>query len=109
VLTSRPISLRKLKDRRILRRRKHWQLQEAKAKFSEVFESALADGPQIVSRRNKEKVVIVSEKDYQDLKHSWKTPSLVEALLAMPKVRGFKIPERDRSDLVPSDRRPVFD
>ncbi|HVT80784.1 MAG TPA: type II toxin-antitoxin system Phd/YefM family antitoxin [Phycisphaerae bacterium] len=99
-----PISKRERDDSRILRRRKQWQLQEAKAKFSEVFDKALEDGPQTVTRRNKQRVVVISEKDYQKLKHSWKTPSLVEALLAIPKVRGFKIPERDKSVMVPSDR-----
>jgi prevent-host-death family protein len=105
---SSPLSERRSQDPRAQRRRTQWQLQEAKAKFSEVFDKALEDGPQLVTRRNKERVVIVSEKDYQKLKRSWKTPSLVKALLAMPKVRGFKIPERDKNDMAPSDR-PVFD
>ena len=101
-------SRRLQQERRIAQRRRRWQLQEAKAKFSEVFDRALDDGPQIVTRRNKQAVVIVSEKDYKKLKHSWKTPSLVEALLAMPRVPGFKIPDRDKEDLVPRDP-PLFD
>lgn len=52
--------------------------------------------------------MVLSEKDFRNLKHSWKTPSLVETLLAMPKVRGFKIPERDKSDTVPTNR-PIFE
>ena len=85
-----------------------WQLQDAKARFSELFDKAIADGPQTVTRHNKQAVIVLSQKDYDQLKHSWKTPSLVEALLAMPRVPGFKIPERDESDIVPSDRS-VFD
>lgn len=37
-----------------------WQLQEAKNRFSEVVDEALRDGPQIVTRRGEEVVVIVS-------------------------------------------------
>jgi prevent-host-death family protein len=39
--------------------RNTWQLQEAKAHFSEVVNRALAEGPQIVTRRGREAVVIV--------------------------------------------------
>jgi antitoxin Phd len=102
------ISRREAGDRHIAQTPRRWQLQDAKARFSEVFTKALDDGPQIVTRRNKQAVVILAENDYKKLKHSWKTPSLIEALLAMPKVRGFKIPERDKNDTVPLDR-PIFD
>ena len=44
-----------------------WQLQEAKNKFSEVVDKALQDGPQVVTRRGVETVVIMSVKDYQEL------------------------------------------
>jgi prevent-host-death family protein len=40
-----------------------WKLAEAKAKFSEVFDLALTNGPQTVTRRGKEKVVIISEEE----------------------------------------------
>lgn len=39
---------------------KAWQLQEAKAKFSEVVEAAIREGPQTVTRRGEDAVVIVS-------------------------------------------------
>ena len=45
----------------------HWQLQEAKNKFSEVVDRALRDGPQVVTRRGIETVVIMSVKEYQEL------------------------------------------
>lgn len=41
-----------------------WQLQEAKNRFSEVVDKALAEGPQTVSRHGKEVVVILSKDDY---------------------------------------------
>jgi antitoxin Phd len=103
-----PVSQRDARAQGGLRGPRRWQLQHAKARFSEVFDRALTDGPQVVSRRNKQAVVILSEEDYEKLKRAKKTPSLVDALLAMPKVRGFKIPERDQDDMVPTDR-PVFE
>lgn len=44
-----------------------WQLQEAKNKFSAVIDKALSDGPQIVTRRGVETVVILSAERYQEL------------------------------------------
>ena len=42
-----------------------WQLQDAKARFSELFTKAQTDGPQKISRHGKEFAYIVSEKDFQ--------------------------------------------
>ena len=44
-----------------------WQLQDAKNRFSEVVENAIQDGPQIVTKRGKEAVVIVSMDEYRKL------------------------------------------
>jgi antitoxin Phd len=43
----------------------HWQLQDAKNRFSEVVKKALTDGPQIVTKRGVETVVVLSIKDYR--------------------------------------------
>ena len=40
-----------------------WQLQEAKNRFSEVVDEALARGPQTVTRHGEEVVVIISAKE----------------------------------------------
>jgi prevent-host-death family protein len=42
-----------------------WQLQDAKNRFSELVNRALDEGPQIVTRRGEEVVVVVSSKAYQ--------------------------------------------
>lgn len=42
-----------------------WQLQEAKNKFSEVVANALAYGPQVVTRRGVETVVIISYDEFR--------------------------------------------
>jgi len=44
-----------------------WQLQEAKNRFSEVVDEALKKGPQMVTRRGKEAVVILSSAEYRKM------------------------------------------
>jgi antitoxin Phd len=43
-----------------------WKLQDAKARFSEVVNRALHDGPQIVTRHGEKVVVIVAYRDFVD-------------------------------------------
>lgn len=45
-----------------------WQLQEAKNKLSEVVNKAINRGPQIITRRGTDTVVILSMKEYKKLK-----------------------------------------
>lgn len=45
-----------------------WQLQEAKNRFSEVVDEALAHGPQTVTRHGHEAVVIVSYEEFQRMR-----------------------------------------
>ena len=44
-----------------------WQLQDAKNRFSEVVEKAVNTGPQIVTKRGIETVVIMSVEEYRRL------------------------------------------
>jgi prevent-host-death family protein len=44
-----------------------WQLQEAKNKFSEVVEEALLHGPQVITRRGIEAVIVLSYEEYRKL------------------------------------------
>jgi antitoxin Phd len=46
-----------------------WQLQEAKAKFSELVRKATFEGPQEVTVRGHEQVVVISKKSYEELLH----------------------------------------
>lgn len=45
----------------------HWQLQEAKSRFSEVVDEALSHGPQQITRHGEEVVVILSSKEFRRL------------------------------------------
>ncbi|MBT4814189.1 MAG: type II toxin-antitoxin system prevent-host-death family antitoxin [Lentisphaerae bacterium] len=42
-----------------------WQLQEAKARFSELVNQALESGPQTVTRRGQEAVMVVAAADFR--------------------------------------------
>lgn len=44
-----------------------WQLQEAKNKFSEVIDTALTKGPQVITRRGVETAIVLSYEDYRRL------------------------------------------
>ncbi|PTN34436.1 MULTISPECIES: type II toxin-antitoxin system Phd/YefM family antitoxin [Desulfonatronum] len=59
-----------------------WQLQEAKAKFSEVVKRALNDGPQEITVRGEPAVVVLTRTEYERLVKP--RPSLVELLRSSP-------------------------
>lgn len=44
-----------------------WQLQEAKNKFSQVVDEAIRSGPQLVTKRGVETVVLLSYDEYRRL------------------------------------------
>jgi antitoxin Phd len=45
-----------------------WQLQEAKAKFSELVQKAIDEGPQTVTRHGKDAVVVLSAEQFELMK-----------------------------------------
>ena len=45
-----------------------WQLQHAKAKFSELVQKAIDDGPQTVTRRGQPAVVVLSAEQFELMK-----------------------------------------
>ena len=49
------------------RKENEWQVQTAKARFSEVFRRAHSEGPQRITRQGKESVVVLSDKQYEAL------------------------------------------
>ena len=59
-----------------------WQLQDAKARFSELIEDSLQKGPQVVTRRGIDTAVVVSLEEWQKLNDkkrlSWKDVLLGE-------------------------------
>lgn len=61
-----------------------WKLQDAKAKFSKIVDDALKLGPQLVTRRGKKAVVVLSVEEYEKLTSN--KPSFKEFLLDCPKM-----------------------
>lgn len=59
-----------------------WKLQDAKSRFSELFDRAITEGAQVVSRRGKQKVVVLSKEEYDRLTRP--KGSLSEFLLNSP-------------------------
>jgi antitoxin Phd len=58
-----------------------WQLQDAKARFSEFLNATLENGPQIVTRRGVETVVLVPVEQWRSLQQAAR-PLPKELLLA---------------------------
>jgi antitoxin Phd len=58
-----------------------WQLQDAKARFSEFLDAALRKGPQIVTRRGVEAAVLVPVEEWRRLQRESR-PNIKELLLA---------------------------
>ena len=58
-----------------------WQVQAAKARFSEFLKRSLAEGPQIVTKRGVETAVLVPIDQWRRLEQQ-ETPDIKELLLA---------------------------
>jgi len=62
-----------------------WQLQTAKARFSELFRRARSEGPQWITRQGKEAVVMLPAEEFERLKARRKQPqSLVKFFAESP-------------------------
>lgn len=65
-----------------------WQIQEAKARFSELVERALKEGPQTVTRHGKAVAVLIAADEYRRLRTGGKS---LKALLAASPLEGVEI------------------
>jgi antitoxin Phd len=89
-----------------------WQLQDAKAKLSEVIDTARRNGPQIITQRGVKTAVVMPFDEWQESQQTWKpgqplTASQHKENLDMLKVLQsgpeFAIPPRGRLKM----RKPV--
>lgn len=74
-----------------------WPVQDAKARFSELLEKSLREGPQIVTKRGVETAVLVPIEEWRRLQQRAR-PTLKDLLLA-PEPRfeeGLPYPRRGR-------------
>jgi len=60
---------------------KSWRVQDAKARFSELLETCLREGPQLVTRRGADAAVLVPVNDWQRLQRAAR-PTLKELLMS---------------------------
>lgn len=70
-----------------------WAVQDAKARFSELLDRCLAEGPQIVTRRGTEAAVLVPVDEWRRLRAAAR-PSLKELLLSDEARAAIPVPER---------------
>jgi prevent-host-death family protein len=75
-----------------------WQLQTAKAQFSEVFRRARAEGPQWVTRQNKEAVVILPAEEFDRLARRASQPASLVRFFAESPLAGVKLDLSRRPD-----------
>lgn len=61
-----------------------WQLQDAKARFSELIKSVQEEGPQQVTVRGKPSAVVISVEEYEAMKRQ--RPSFVDLMRSSPLV-----------------------
>ena len=75
-----------------------WQLQEAKQRFSELVRRTLEEGPQVVTRRGEEVVVVVPVEEYR--RAGEKKPDFKEFLMNAP---DLSVLDLERSKEMPRD------
>jgi antitoxin Phd len=74
---------------------RNWPVQEAKAKFSELLEKAVEEGPQIVTKRGVEAAVLVPIGEWRRLQRAAR-PDLRDLLLASQPRFDLPVPARGR-------------
>lgn len=70
-----------------------WQVQDAKARFSELLDTCVREGPQIVTRRGEETAVLVPFAEWKRLQAATR-PSLKSLLLAESARGSMTVPKR---------------
>ena len=74
-----------------------WQIQTAKARFSEVFRRARTDGPQHITRQKKEGVVMISDEQYEQLMVKSRQPKSIVQFFRESPLAGLDLDlERDQ-------------
>ena len=82
---------------------KTWQVQDAKARFSELLETVLAEGPQIVTKRGVEAAALIPIDQWRRLEAMTK-PTLKELLLAAgPRDESLAAPRQELRSREPPD------
>jgi prevent-host-death family protein len=73
-----------------------WPVQDAKARFSELLDACVSEGPQVVSRRGTETAVLVPIAEWRRLQATAR-PSLKQLLLADSARADLLLPGRGKA------------
>lgn len=73
-----------------------WPVQDAKARFSELLDACVKEGPQLVTKRGVETAVLVPIKEWNRLNQSAR-PSLKTLLLSEEARFNLELPERGKA------------
>ena len=74
-----------------------WQIQTAKARFSELFRLARAEGPQRITRQGKEGVVMLADEQYELLMVKARQPKSIVQFFRESPLAGVELDwERDK-------------
>ena len=73
------------------RQNQPWQLQTAKARFSELFRRARTEGPQVVTRQGKEQVVILPAEQFAQLTKRVRQPKSLVRFFAESPLAGVEL------------------
>lgn len=72
---------------------KSWSVQDAKARFSELLDTCLKEGPQMVTKRGADAAVLVPVDNWRRLQQSAR-PTLKDLLLAETPRADIPVPRR---------------
>lgn len=78
---------------------REWQLQTAKARFSELFELARTVGPQLVTRRGTDSVMVISTEEYERLSMRRRPTTSLYDLIASSPLKGLDLDLERSQDL----------
>jgi antitoxin Phd len=79
---------------------KTWQVQDAKAHFSELLDTCIAEGPQLVTRRGADAAVLVPVEQWRRLEQQAR-PTLKDLLLAPHPRADLVLPPRGQPRRAP--------
>jgi prevent-host-death family protein len=73
-----------------------WPVQDAKARFSELLDACISEGPQIVTRRGSEAAVLVPVAEWRRLQASAR-PTLKQLLMSDDARTDSLVPQRGKA------------